>query len=293
MTAEQRRYEGPEEYVVPGTIAEAAEALADGAATVVAGGTDVMVQISEGRIAYRRRLVHLRRVDGMRGTRRDDTVIRVGALTTMTDILGDTLLRAVAPILPEAADHFASDQIRNAATLGGNLCNASPAGDSIPPLLVLDAKVELSAWKDGALATRTVPLAAFFTAPGCTVKADDELLTAVSFPVPAAGFTARFIKSGPRPALEIATVSAALGAVRDGDVLRDVRVALGAVAPTPIRAPLTEAFLDGKAVSAEVVAEAADIAAGEVSPIDDVRASAWYRQHLVRVFIGRLLGNDS
>ncbi len=293
MTAEQRHYKGPEEYVVPATVTEAAQALADGAATVVAGGTDLMVQTGEGRIAYRRRLVNICRVDGMRGTRRVDDVIRIGALTTMTDILGDKLLRAEAPILPETADQFASDQIRNAATLGGNLCNASPAADCVPPLLVLNAEVELSAWKDGALATRAVSVEAFFAGPGSTVKADDELLTAVSFPVPEARFAARFIKSGPRPALEIATVSAALGAVHDGDVLRDVRVALGAVAPTPIRAPLTEAFLEGKAAIAEVVAEAADIAAGEVSPIDDVRASAWYRQHLVRVFIGRLLGNDS
>ena len=290
MNAELQTQAGPEEYLAPATLAEAVQALADGQSTVVAGGTDLMVQTREGRKTHARRLVNIRRVAGLSGVETDGSTIRIGALTTMTEILSDPALTEVAPVLAQAADHFASNQIRNAATIGGNICNASPAGDSIPPLMVLDASVELTSWKDGALAVRSVPIAEFFTGPGQTVKTADELLTAVFFAAPAPGFEAEFIKSGPRPALEISTVSAALGARRDNGTLGGVRIALGAVGPTPLRARRTEAFLEGKAPDADIAAEAARIAADEATPIDDVRASAWYRRHLVGVYIRRLLG---
>ena len=190
--------------------------------------------------------------------------------------------------LVAAADHFASDQIRNAATIGGNICNASPAGDTIVPLLLLDAEVELACWQ-GSVSLRKVALSDFFTGPGATVKASNELLTAVSFAQPAAGSVARFTKSGPRPALEISTVSAGISGVWANGALSGVRVALGAVAPTPLRARATEAFLEGKPLDDETVAGAAETALSDCAPIDDVRASAWYRNHLVQVYIERML----
>lgn len=279
------------EYAAPVTLAEAAELMADGQATVVAGGTDLMVQIEAGRRHYKDRLLNIRRVNEMHGIEEIDGAIRIGALTTVTDVLNNDLLQSVAPVLGETADKFASSQLRNMASLGGNICNASPAGDTIIPLLLLDAEVVLTSWQ-GAARNRHVPLADFFTGPSQTVIEDTEILSEIRFPKPKSGFEARFIKSGPRPALEISTVSAGFGAVTGSDGLSGVRVALGAVAPVPYRAQETEAFLEGKTLSDDVIAEAADIAAGEVTPIDDVRSSAWYRTHLVRIFTKRLLADD-
>ncbi|MCP5091700.1 MAG: xanthine dehydrogenase family protein subunit M, partial [Gammaproteobacteria bacterium] len=214
-----------------------------------------------------------------------------GALTTITEIKTNQQLNEVAPVLVAAADQFASDQIRNAASLGGNICNASPAGDMIIPLLVLNAAVELSSWQGDAIQTRLVSLDEFFTAPGKTVRQDNELLTAVVFARPAPGFVARFRKPGSRPALEISTVSIGVGGILGDSVFSDVRVAMGAVAPTPIRARSVEAALEGLPLNADSIKAASVSAGNDAAPIDDVRASAWYRDHLVRVLTEEVL-ND-
>lgn len=280
------------EYAAPTTLAEAVELIADCDATILAGGTDLMVQIENGRRQYGSRLVNIRRVEEMCGINVEGDEVRIGALTTVTDILNSDLLADIAPVLPQTADCFASGQLRNMATLGGNICNASPAGDMIIPLILLDAQVVLSAWQDCVVAQRLVPIADFFTGPSKTVMVEYEILSEIRFAKPPAGYQARFRKSGPRPALEISTVSAGVGAVHGAGGMTDVRVALGAVAPVPYRAKKTEAYLEGKTMSADVAAEAAAIAADEVNPIDDVRASAWYRKHLTSVFIKRLLSDD-
>ncbi len=292
MTAELKSEQGPQEYAAPSTIAEAAELLADSEAIVLAGGTDLMLQTGDGKIPYRKRLVNIRRIDEMRGVSKDGDEIRIGALTTMTDILNDDLLSGMTPVLCEAADHFASGQIRNAATVGGNICNASPAGDSIPALMVLDAEVELSSWDGTAVSTRRVALSDFFTGPGASVKLDCELLSAVYFKVPEQRATAKFLKSGPRPALEISIVSAAMNAVRDADLLFHVRLAFGAVGPVPLRATKTESLLEGKQLTPQLIEEAVETLMSEITPIDDVRATAWYRNHLASVYLRRLLSDD-
>ena len=276
-----------EEYAAPSDLNAALAALGDGSATVLAGGTDLMVQTSEGRIAFQKRLVNIRRIDELRGVTESDGRIRIGALTTLTDLLDDPLIAKKVPLLAEMADHFASNQIRNSATIGGNICNASPAGDSIPPLLVLDADVELAS-DDGL---HTVPLGEFFTGPGATVREPNELVTGISFATPGPDFIGAFIKSGPRPALEISTVSMAISAERHNNVLHNVRVAMGAVAPTPIRAWHMEEALEGRELDAATIEAAVERALEDAVPIDDVRASAWYRNHLVGVFARRLL-ND-
>ncbi len=278
------------QYLAPTRLQEALEALAQpGGATVLAGGTDLAPQTEGGGRSYQSALLNIRRIAGLDGIDAGGTEIRIGATTTISAIRRSAALAAAAPVLVAAAERFASEQIRNAATLGGNLCNASPAGDTIPPLLVLDATVELAAWRAGALQTRRVPLADFFTAPGKTVKRPDELLTAVVFARPAADFVGRFRKSGPRPALEISTVSVALGARRAAGRLHDVRVAMGSVAPTPLRARQVEAALEGQPLSAATIAAAVEAASADAKPITDVRASAWYRGHLVRVFVEEVL----
>ena len=276
-------------YLAPSRLDEALQAMAPGDATVLCGGTDLAPQTESGARHYTAKLLNIRRIAGLGGIAAEGEKIRIGATATVSDIRRSPLLAEVAPVLIEAAEHFASEQIRNAASLGGNLCNASPAGDLSPPLLALGATVELACWRDGARQTRQVPLEQFFTAPGKTVKRPEELLTAVLFDRPAAGFVGRFRKSGPRPALEISVVSLAIGArVADGR-LKDVRVALGAVAPTPVRARHIEAALEGQPLDAATIAAAVAAAEKDAKPIDDLRASAWYRGHLVRVFVEEVL----
>ncbi|MCB1436394.1 MAG: xanthine dehydrogenase family protein subunit M [Rhodobiaceae bacterium] len=278
-----------DEYLAPVTIEEAARALADGRASVLAGGTDLMLQAANGRTPYRGRLVNIRRIAELRGAAITGGRVRIGALTTVTDILNHAELAKAVPVLRQTADKFASNQIRNMATIGGNICNASPAGDMIIPLLALEAEVELASWDGAKIRTREVALEKFFTGPGRTVMERGELLTAVSFAVPEAGHRVRFAKSGPRPALEISTVSAAFAATCKDGVTTNVRIVLGAVAPTPIRARSAEALMEGAECSGDLAARAAKAAAGEISPIDDVRASAWYRTHLTEVFVRRLI----
>jgi CO/xanthine dehydrogenase FAD-binding subunit len=282
-------------YLTPGSIDEAAKAMAQGGVTVFCGGTDLSPQVESGARQYTATLMNIRRIKGMGGISESGDSIRIGALTTVTEIRRDPLIAKAAPILAEAAEHFASDQIRNAASVGGNICNASPAGDMINPLLVLDAEIELARWEGGAVATRRVAMTDFFVAPRKTVKRDDELLTAVFFKRPAADFVGYFRKSGPRPALEISTVSVGIGGRLDKGVFRNVRVAMGSVAPTPLRARNVEAALEGKPLNADSIRAAVAATDADAKPIDDVRASAWYRDHLVKVFteevLNHVLGN--
>jgi CO/xanthine dehydrogenase FAD-binding subunit len=279
-----------ETYACPRSLDEAAELLRAGNVTILAGGTDLMPQVKSGRARFQPVLMNIRRIGELAGISENNGVVRFGALTTMTELLDNSLVRNRFAALWQACDHFASDQLRNAATLGGNICNASPAGDTLVPLLVFDARVVLVSKPDGALATRSVPLAEFLTGPGRTNRLPGELLAAVEVPLPPPGFASEFYKFGTRPALDISGISIGLGAVREQDTLRDVRVAFGAVAPTPIRAPRTEAALDGKPVAAALAAALA-AADGEIHPISDLRASEWYRRELVRNILSRMLSN--
>ena len=270
-----------ERYAAPRTLDEAAEMLRGGGVTVLAGGTDLMPQAQAGRTPLQPVLMSLRRVPGLRGIAERDGVVRIGALTTITELLRSDLVRGRLAVLWEACSHFASDQIRNAATVGGNLCNASPAGDTLVPLLVLGARVALASKPGGRLETRTLPLAQFLTGPGRTARTAAEILTGVEVPLPPAHFTSAFYKFGTRPGLDIAGIAIGFGAAREGAVLRDVRVAFGALAPTPIRAPRTEAALEGRVPDDAAIAAALAAANEEIRPISDVRATEWYRRELV------------
>lgn len=278
-------------YLSPRRLDEAIRALALGDVTVVCGGTDLTPQTDSGFRQYAATLMNLRRIEGLSGVSVVDNRIRIGALATVTDVMESDVIKDFAPVLVEAGDQFASDQIRNAASIGGNLCNASPAGDMSIPLLVLGASVELASWQDGAVQTRRVPLHEFFTGPGGSVKQDNELLTTVTFDKPSASFVARFRKSGPRPALEIATVSIGVGGNLEEGIFNNVRVAMGAVAPIPLRARKVETALEGRPLDTGAIRAAVKSAAEEATPIDDVRASAWYRDHLVKVFMEEVLSH--
>ena len=278
-----------EAYAAPTTVEEVAELLAGGHATVFAGGTDLMLQTQSGAKVFDTLLVNLRRVQGMRGATKTDGEIRLGALTTIADVLNDEMLRQAAPVLRETADKFASGQVRNSATVGGNICNASPAGDMIIPLLLLDAEVEVVGWADGKAKRRRSPLCEFFVGPGETKLLPTEILAAVLFQAPAPDFVAGFEKFGTRPAMDISVVSVGIGGRLDNGTLTDARVAFGAVAPVPKRGRETEAAIEGQVIDDATIAAATAKAVDEISPVSDVRASAWYRRELILTLTGRLL----
>lgn len=273
------------EYVNATSIASATRALADGAGTPVAGGTDLWLQKELGAKLFGPRLVNIRQVRELGGIVERDGRIRIGALATVTEILESALLMRLAPVLPQTADRFASAQIRNAATVGGNIANASPAADLALPLLCLDAEVELASWRREQVERRMVPLRQFFTGPGRTRRAPDELISAVWLDRPAADFDAAFHKSGPRPALEISRVALCFGGRRQGRRLSAVRVACGAVSPTPVRCRATEAAIEGAAIDKAAIVRALEVLHGEIAPIDDVRGSTWYRRHLASAYL--------
>ncbi len=278
-----------ERYAAPTSLAEAAGLLADREATLLAGGTDLMLQTRSGSKNFAPLLLNLRRIPELRGITVSDGTIRVGALTTVTELLQDGILAEKAQVLPATADCFASNQLRNSATIGGNICNASPAGDLIIPLLLLDAQVELFRWEDEKMVMRKMPLCEFFVGPGQTRIRPDEILTAATFAIPERGHVAVFEKFGTRPALDISVVSVGIAGVREDGHLKAVRVAFGAVAPTPLRGRQTERVIEGRPLTEEMIEESGRQALAEISPISDVRASAWYRRELVRVLTGRVL----
>ncbi len=214
-----------EAYAAPTTSAAAVEAFAAGETTAFAGGTDLMPQLQSGTRAVGPLLLNLRRITALQGISYAQGVVRLGALTTVTEILLSAELRACAPLLPAAADCFASGQVRNNATLGGNICNASPAGDMIIPLLLLDAVVELAAWQAGQVTQRTLPLSEVFDGPGRTKIRPTEILTAIRFRAPPPEFVGRFQKFGTRPSLDIAVVSVGGGGRGGGGLWRDARMA--------------------------------------------------------------------
>ena len=236
-----------ERYYAPASLEQAVDCLQEaGGVTVLAGGTDLMPQKNAGRLKPQRTLMNIRGIAELRGVELSGGEIRIGALTTITDLLENPLVRQHLPQLIEACNHFASDQIRNVATLGGNICNASPAGDTLVPLLVLDARVDLVSRPEGRMLRRGLPVAEFFVGPGKTRKAPTELLAGVTIPLPPENYLGRFFKFGTRPALDIATISIGFGGILEGGVLSRVRVAFGAVAATPVRASHTEAALEGR-----------------------------------------------
>jgi xanthine dehydrogenase FAD-binding subunit len=276
------------EFRAPASVAEVLEVLEEKgpAARVLAGGTDVMVRVRRGMIPPEQTtLLSLHRATELRGVRVDGSHLVIGAATTATDLVHDGLVREHAPILATVADRLASAQIRNRATVGGNLANASPAGDLINPLLLLDAAVCLRSTSG----ERDVAVADFFVGPGETVGRPEELLQEVRFTIPPPDRVFRFEKAGTRPAMECSVVTVGVAFSLEGDVLRDVRVAFGASAPVPLRGRRTEAALEGKPLTDELVSAACEAAAAEVAPISDVRGTADYRRVLVAEFTRRLL----
>ncbi len=278
-----------EKYIAPQSLKEAVRILAEGNATLFAGGTDLMLQTRAGIKALKPVLVNINRIPDLKGISGSNGKIRLGALATVSEVLESSVLREHAKVLCDTADCFAGGQIRNTATVGGNICNGSPAGDMIVPLLLLNAEVELVSLLAGRPSSRKMPLEDFFIGPGKTRIEPNEILTQIHFDIPDRSFVAGFKKFGTRPAMDIAIVSVCIAGALDHGALRQTRVAFGAVAPTPLRGRKTEAAIEGALLDEDVIAKVRRIAQEEISPISDVRGSAWYRTELIGTLTGRLL----
>jgi len=271
------------EYLEPVSVGEAISLLNQygDRARVLAGGTDLIVQMKMERLAPEY-LISVRKVPGLEGIAFQDGGMRIGARTSIRAIRNSPQVRTYYPALAEACASFSTTQVQMMGTVGGNLCNGSPASDSAPALIVFGAETVI----EGPGGERRLPVEEFFLEPGKTALRKGELLTAVVLPTPpragegSAG--SAFLKVS-RVTADLAKVNAAVVLVRDGDRIVDCRLAFGSVASTPIRARKAEALLAGQAFSADLVAEAARMASEEVSPIDDVRSTAWYRREIVRV----------
>ncbi|MDC7784953.1 xanthine dehydrogenase family protein subunit M [Rhodoplanes sp. TEM] len=275
----------PFAYFEPKTLDETIALLSQHgrAADLMAGGTDLLVEIKE-HIRRPAAVINLKTIPGLAELACDAaTGLRIGALVTVRTIETSPAVQRLYPALAGAAREIGSIQIRNRATVVGNVCRASPSADTLPPLIAFGAHVEMV----GPAGTRSLPLEAFFTGPGKTALGADEVVTAIVLPPPAAQAGSDYIKHGRRRAMELATVGVAVSLRRDGDVCRDLRIVLGAVAPTPIRARAAEALLEGVAPDEATVAAAGRAARDEARPISNVRASADYRRAMVAVLTRR------
>jgi len=266
------------EYVEPASLDEAVSLLVEygGRAQLLAGGTNLLVQMKMERLAPDC-VINVGHLPELSGVAPTDGGLRLGALTKIRALRNAPLVQAEYAALAEACAAFGSAQIQMMGTLGGNLCNGSPASDSVPALMAFDAQLRLV----GPAGERTLPVEEFLLGPGQTALQDGEILVDVQLPRPRAGTGSAFIKIS-RVAADLAKASVAVVLVREGDRVVDCRLTFGSVGPTVLRARRAEAVLAGNPFSAELALEAGQIAAEEVLPIDDVRSTAWYRREVVK-----------
>ena len=273
------------EYFEPKTLDDAVFLLGryNGKADILAGGTDLLVEIKE-RLRAPDYVVNVKKIPGLdRLAYNARQGLRFGALVTAREIETSPLTAEHYRGLRQAAREIGSIQIRNRATVAGNICRASPSADTLPPLIADGASVRTF----GPLGERQVLLEEFFTGPGQTVLKECELVTEIVVPPPGPHTGSVYFKHGRRKAMELATVGVAVSLTRDGDVCKDIRIVLGAVAPTPIRARQAEAVLRGHKLDEQTIERAGDIAMSESRPINNVRGSADYRREMVRVLTRR------
>jgi CO/xanthine dehydrogenase FAD-binding subunit len=275
------------EMALPTSVAACLATLAERgeAARPVAGGTDLLPQmknslIKPGWVVDLSGLPELKVLE-----RNEDGALRVGAAVTARALELSPVVREQFQSLAESAGLVGSLQVRNLATLGGNLCNAAPSADMAPPLLALDAVAVIA----GPSGRREVPLADFFLGVRRTVLAPNELLVELLVPPTGPHSGGTYVRHTPRRELDIAVVGVASQLTLSNGTCAKARVALASVAPTPLRAREAEAALEGQTVTPELIARAADLAAAAAKPISDQRGSAEYRTHLVRVLTRRTL----
>ncbi len=274
-------------YEAPTTVDQAVKLLAAAGdnARVLCGGTDLLIQM---RNAVRKPLVlvDVKGIPEMRGISYDaKSGLRLGAAVPCIEIHESEVMHQHYPGLTEGAHLIGSLQIQSRASVGGNLCNASPAADTSPSLLALGAIARIA----GPGGTREVAVENFFTGPGANVLKPGELVVEILIPAPAPHSSDRYIRMIPRNEMDIAIVGAGVSVTLDGDKVKAARIALAAVAPTPLLAPKAAESLIGKKLDEKAAAQAGELASEASSPIDDMRGTAEYRKHVVGVLTRRAL----
>jgi carbon-monoxide dehydrogenase medium subunit len=269
------------DYYEPRTVEEACRLLFEfgSDASILAGGTDLIPKMKNG-LTMPKVIVNIKKIpdlDFVRGG--GETVLSIGALTPISELATHPLLSERFPVITTAARSIGSLQVRNLATLGGNLCNGAPSADMAPGLLVMDALMKVA----GPSGNREMPLEEFFMGPGRVNLGKGELLTEICVPFPPANTKQLYLKHTVRRAMDIAIVGVAvsLSFEEKTDVCRKARIALGAVAPTPVRAKRTEEIILGKRLMEIPLIRVGDMVSQEVTPITDVRGSAGYRSDMV------------
>jgi carbon-monoxide dehydrogenase medium subunit len=273
----------PYDYHRPESLEEAIQlkkAIPD--SLFISGGTDLMIRIKKNELRPHA-LISLRSIAALSGIENGKRA-RIGAMTSISDLIKNPWMHKKYPVLIQAAHAMGNVQIRNVATIGGNLCNGSPAADMAPPLLVLEAKVKLQSDKK----SRELPLENFFLGPGETLLSPGEILSDILLDPALPDTRALFLKKG-RTRMDLALASVAALIRTEGSQCLKIRVAVGSVAPTPMRLFEVEALLEGETLSHKLLAEAQQLASRSVSPISDVRSTADYRRHLVGILVKRAL----
>lgn len=274
-------------YVRPGTLEETLAFLQERGenSKVIAGGTDVMVELRSG-VMESGCLVDISGLSELKGIKEKEDVLFIGSSVTMSEILFSDVVARLAPALQKAAHAFGSRQIRNMATIGGNICRASPAGDTLPVLYAQDAEVELIS----SSSFRRVPLHNFIRGPGETALETGEVLRGLWIKKTPGLGVHRFEKVGNRKVLAVSIVSlAALLSLSDTGIIENACLAWGSVAPTVVRSAAVEQSLRGKPLTAETLEQAFPLVQQAISPIDDIRASAAYRRRVAVGLLFRLM----
>ena len=271
----------------PSTVEEALELKArlGSTARLMAGGTDLLPRLRAGRVTCRH-VIGLKGVDRLRSLAFDDaTGLTIGATALLVDVAGNPPTRQHFPMLVDAISRLATVQVRNKATVAGNLCNASPCADTATPLMAFGARAGIV----GPAGRREVSVEGLITGPGKTVVGDDELLESIQVPMPRAGLRTRFTKCTPRSRVDISAVSVSVALTLAGDRVDTIDIFLGTVAPTPMRAANAESVLRGKKPTPELLEQAARTAQGECRPVTDFRATKEYKLRMVYVLTRRIL----
>jgi CO/xanthine dehydrogenase FAD-binding subunit len=273
-------------FVRPATLAEAYALLAEGTWRPIAGGTDIMVELAGGGAATAKGLLDLTGIAELREIRVDGDRLVVGATATYTDLRRSPLVGTFLPALAELSAVFGATQLQNMATLGGNVVNASPAGDSLPLMLAAEAVLVVG----GAGGERAIPAASFFTGYRRTALQPGELLLRMEFPV-GGGRQLRYRKIGTRRALALAKVALAVAWRQDpgSPAWHDVCVAVGTITEVPIRAPSAEAVLEGAVPGADVADRAAEAVLLDIHPRDGLRSTAAYRRSATARVLRRMV----
>ena len=279
------------EYLAPLSLAQALDTLSarESGGKILSGGTDLAVQMKYG-VVRPTWVMDIKGIAELQQLSFSETKgLRIGAGVTLRRILSLSSMPHGYRMLQQACEVIGSVQVKNRASLVGNICNASPSADGAPPLLCLEAQAVIAS----QAGTRRVALDEFFRGPGQTILKEDELLVEIIVPPPKPNAAGSYLRHTTREEMDIAVVGVAawLALSGSGEAVAQARIALGAVASTPIRIPAAETLLIGKRPTRDVIAQAAEMAVKQAAPITDIRATAGYRRQLIRALTRRTLEN--